>query len=190
MCAGWVAMIPISPIRAGAAEVWARPAYLRVGSSEGTGEEQELLDGSLSSSSCSPGSAVAKAPVWCDPFAWCSTYHVSIEERRGPHPHYTQMTLISSDVPPIQTHTPPPHTHRQTTFISHMKPHRNRKHPKPHPIAHKSGWKVLYTNSLNQKITPNCSLARKESCCTHAIQLFKQTGCTSVSKDHSDLCWL
>lgn len=38
-----------------------RQAYLTVGSSEGTEEEQEPLDRSLASS-CSPGPAVAKAP--------------------------------------------------------------------------------------------------------------------------------
>lgn len=60
MFAGWLIWILIGPISAGATKVRARQAYLTVGSSEGTEEEQEPLDRSLASS-CSPGACVAKA---------------------------------------------------------------------------------------------------------------------------------
>lgn len=57
VCLIWIL---IGPISAAATKVWVRSAYLTVGSSEGTEEEQEPLDRSLASS-CSPGPVVAKA---------------------------------------------------------------------------------------------------------------------------------
>lgn len=86
----------------------ARPAYLTVGSSEGTEEKQEPWDRSLASS-CSPRASAAKAPrlMW----SICVVCRLSCQHRehRGPHPRYTQMTPISH---PTSVHlTPSDHIH-------------------------------------------------------------------------------
>lgn len=163
-------------------KVWARPAYLTVGSSEGTEEEQEPLDRSFASS-CSLGPAVAK-----------TLFDVI---------HLRGLALIMSASgtpwPPPTLHTDDsdkwsykrtPHPLRPHSYLlwNHTGTENSQSHIPLH-IKVDKGMKGFVYKQFKYRITTNCSLARKESYRMHVIQSFKQTGCTAVSKDHSDLRW-